>query len=152
METWPPSPCQDQINNRKWVEMAGARSTRFLAVVFGDSSLWHEFQTFAAKINRASLCTCLLSWTGSIEVSSTRQARRRCPFCNQVLDTRHYFLCGREAAHQLELVSLAWNRQWPRLLRITFDIYFCFLFGLRPSVLTDDEAVLVDWVDTTEVE
>jgi hypothetical protein len=142
---------QDQVNCKKWVEMAGARSTRFLVIIFGERSLWHEFQTFAANINRASLRICLLSWTGSIEVSSTRQARRRCPFCHQTLDTRHYFLCGREAAYQLELVSLARNRKWPKLIRITFDIYFRFLFGLHPSVLTDDEAFLVEWGDTTDI-
>jgi hypothetical protein len=143
---------QDQVIKRKWAEMAGARSTRFLSVVFGDGTLWHEFQSFAASINRASLRVCLLTWTGSIEVSSTRQTRRRCPFCSQVLDTRHYFLCGRGAAHQLELVSLARNHKWSLLLRITFDIYFRFLFGLRPSILTDDEAFLVDWDNTTEVQ
>jgi hypothetical protein len=143
---------QDQVNNRKWVEVAGARSTRFLAVIFGDRSLWHKFQIFAAKINRASLHICLLSWTGSIEVSSTRQARRRCPFCTQALDTRHYFLCGREAAYQLELVSLARNREWQYLLQVTFAAYFRFLFGLRPLILTDDQAFLVDWENTTELE
>jgi hypothetical protein len=143
---------QDQVTNRKWVEMAGARSTRFLTVIFGDRALWHEFQRFAANVNRASLRACLLSWTGSIEVSSTRQARRRCPFCTQFLDTRHYFLCGRGAAHQLELVSLARNHKWSLLLRITFDVYFRFLFGLRPSILTDDEALLVDWESTTKME
>ncbi len=52
---------QDQVTNRKWVEMAGGRSTRFLTVIFGDRALWHEFQRFAANVNRASL-RAVLDW------------------------------------------------------------------------------------------
>ncbi len=142
---------QHQISDLKWAALAGAKATHFLAVVFGERSLWHEFLTYAGGRTRACLRICLVTWTGSIEVSSARQARRGCPFCSKVLDTRHFFICEQGTAYQLELVAMARERKWPRLLRTTLDVYFRFLFRFRPSVLTDDEEFLTRWDEETEV-
>jgi hypothetical protein len=142
---------QQQISDSKWVAMTGAKSTRFLAIVFGERSLWHEFLKVAGKKSRACLRICLVTWTGSIEASSSRQARRSCPFCAGVLDTRHFFLCGRGPVCQLELVTIAREKNWPSLLRVTLDIYFRYLFRLRPSVLSEDEEALTHWDEATEV-
>jgi hypothetical protein len=141
---------QEQISDQKWTSMAGSKSTRFLVVVFGERSLWHEFLTYAGQKTRACLRICLVTWTGSVEVSSSRQARRSCPFCNDVLDTRHFFLCGQGPAYQLELVVMARERTWSRLLRATLDVYFRYLFRFRPSILTEDEEFLANWDTATE--
>jgi hypothetical protein len=141
---------QAQISDSKWVEMARAKSTRFLVVIFHERGLWHEFLSYAGRKTRACLRICLVTWTGSIGVSSSRQTMRRCPFCSAVLDTRHYFLCENGPAYQLELVTLARGKKWPQLLRVSLDIYFRFLFRLRPSVLSEDEAFLTTWDESTE--
>ncbi len=141
----------EQINASKWVAIAGAKSTRFLAVVFGERNIWHEFLRHASKMTRTCLRICLVTWTGSIEVSSSRQARRGCPFCGKVLDTRHFFLCENGPAYQLELVAMAREKKWPRLIRVTLDVYFRYLFRFRPSILTENEEFLTRWDEATVV-
>ncbi len=140
---------QSQISNAKWVRMAEARSTRFLVVVFGNRELWHEFVSFGADKSRSCLRICLLVWTGSIEVASGGQASRKCPFCSRYLDTRHYFTCEHPAAFQLEIVAMARHGQWAKLLQLTLNVYFRFLFRFRPSILLDEESCLLDWSEAT---
>jgi hypothetical protein len=136
---------QEALSEAKWVKMAAARSTRFVAVVFGARQLWHDFLSVAAGRNRACLRACLLTWTGSIGVSVGHKPGGKCPFCPQTLDSRHPMLCGHPPGFQLELVAMARRKKWPALLRLTLDVYFRFLFFLRPSVLSEDEGMLVDW-------
>jgi hypothetical protein len=140
---------QDKVIDGRWVKMASARSSRFLVIVFGDRHLWHDFVSFAAGVSRSGLRMCLLTWTGSLDVSLGQQASRKCPFCSAILDPRHYFLCGRQFGYQLKLVSIARQKRWPTLFRYTLDIYFKFLFRLRPSVLSDEEGFLFDWETPT---
>jgi hypothetical protein len=138
---------QKALNDAKWVRLIGAKSTRFLGVVFGDWTLWHEFTTFVAQRSRASLRVCLVSWSGSIAISAGVPCLKSCIFCHEYLDTRHYFVCGKSPASQLELVSMARRKKWDSLLRATFHVYFRFLFHFRPSVLSSEEEQLLDWIE-----
>jgi hypothetical protein len=142
--------CQTRRNDSGWVRMAGARATRFLVSIFGDRELWHEFISLAAKKSRACLRACLVVWTGSTEISILQHASRKCPFCSQHLDSRHYFLCGKPAAHQLIITTTAREKQWDSLLRLTVNIYFRFLFRFRPTVISEEEDLLLDWASSTD--
>jgi hypothetical protein len=135
---------QNEIADGKWLKMVGARSTRFLTVVFGDRYLWHEFLSFAGGRSRACLRICLLTWTGSIGIAVGHKRGGGCPFCHQILDSRHPLLCGHPVGYQLELVSLARNKKWEELAGISLEVYFHFLFYFRPSVLSVDEGLLLD--------
>jgi hypothetical protein len=86
----------------------------------------------------------LIVWTGSTEVSIVQHVSRKCPFCHQHLDSRHYFLCGNQTAYQLSIVAMAREKQWEALLKISVDTYFRYLFRLRPSILSEDEGLLLD--------
>jgi hypothetical protein len=136
---------QGRISDSKWEKMAGSRSTRLLAVTFGVRHLWHAFLGFAAQQSRACLRVVMVTWTGCIEISTVGSSSRKCPFCNHALDSRHFLLCGKPAAFQLNLTTLACHKQWSALIRVTLDTYFRFLFRYRPSVLSEDEASLLSW-------
>jgi hypothetical protein len=141
---------QDRISDSKWVKMAGSRSTRLLSVTFGERHLWREFLVFAAQHGRACLRIVMVTWTGCIEISTIGTSSRKCPFCNCALDSRHFLLCGKPAAFQLNLTTLARHTQWSALMRTTLDTYFRFLFRYRPSVLSADEARLFSWEEQND--
>jgi hypothetical protein len=140
---------QKSSNAAKWVRLVGAKSTRFLGVVFGEWELWHEFISFAAQRSLPCLRVCLLSWSGSTAISSGSAGVKKCPFCTEHLDTRHYFTCGKPPASQLEVITTARHKDWDALLRTTTQVYFRFLFQFRPSVLSADEGLLLEWTETT---
>jgi hypothetical protein len=135
---------QDQLSDAKWVKLAGARSTRFVAVIFGDRQTWHDFLSAAEDRSRACLRACLFTWTGSIGASVGLKPGGKYPFCPQPLDSRRYMLCGHPIGYQLELVTKARQKEWPALLQTTLGVYFRFLFFLRPSVLSEDEGFFLD--------
>ncbi len=138
---------QEEIANRNWGEMVGAKSTRFLCTVFGDQGSWQRFLAAAAARNLSALRIVLLTWTGSLGVAVTKGKVHSCPCCRQRLDARHYFLCGQESGFQLVLTALARRLCPSSILQFTFLIYFKFLFRFRPTILHDEEVLLFEFAN-----
>jgi hypothetical protein len=139
----------DTLAETAWRELSVAKSTRFLCVVFGDLATWHSFLTHAAAVNLASLRLALLTWTGSIGISVTKKKVSFCPFCRARLDSKHYLLCHQEPGFQLLLTSQARNGDFSLVLRYTISTFFRFMFRLRPSILSAEEASTLAILDSS---
>jgi hypothetical protein len=131
-----------------WRDLASARSTRFLCVVFGEFDLWHEFLRHAADVNLASLRIALLAWSGSVGTTIAKKKISFCPFCGARLDGKHFFLCDQEPGHQLSLTAQARQRNFAPVLSRTYQVYFRFLFRLRPSIISLEEAEILSALDS----
>ncbi len=139
---------QEADESRMWAEMMVARSTRFLCVTFGDSNPRHRFVSLAASHSLTVLRIVLVTWTGSVGIAISKRKVQFCPFCRARLDGKHDFMCGENPGFQLTLTSYARNSDFKSVLRHNFSVYFRFLFRLRPSVLSQEEANIFDSIVT----
>jgi hypothetical protein len=125
-----------------WECMSRAKSTGFLCSVFGSPSQFFEAALWASTINLSALRIFLLMWTGSVAIQVFGSNERSCRFCSESLDSRHFFGCSFDTCHYLQLIVLARNGQYEKVVRFTNECYFSFLFRSKPLVLSEEELVL----------
>jgi hypothetical protein len=127
-----------------WERMRSAKSTAFLCSVFADAQNFFQAALAASTVNLTGLRLFLLMWTGSVHIHVFGSHSRSCPFCNNPLESRHFFGCSFDVSDHLQLIVWARNGIFPNLLRFTFDAFFRFLFRARPTVLSEEEVLCLD--------
>jgi hypothetical protein len=133
-----------------WDRMRVAKSTSFLCSVFSCPMEFFQAAQVASSINLSSLRIFLLMWTGSVSIHLFGSHERICRFCSSPLESRHYFGCSLDVCQHLQFIVLARNGNFSELVRLTCFAFFRFLVRSKPSVLSDDEALLLEFSECPE--
>ncbi len=131
-----------------WERMRVAKSTSFLCTVFPDPVVFFQAATAASSINLAMLRIFLVMWTGSVFIHLFGAHQRSCPICREPLISKHFFGCDFDVCRHLQLIVWARNGLFSDLIRFTSASYFSFLARVKPTVLSEEEALLLDLCDS----
>jgi hypothetical protein len=131
-----------------WERMRAAKSTSFLCTVFSDADNFYQAALAASSVNLASLRIFLLMWTGSVHIHVFGAHQRICRMCGGALDAIHFFGCDFDVCSHLQLIVWARNARFEELLQFTASAYFRYLFKVKPVVISEEESLVLDLVDS----
>jgi hypothetical protein len=135
-----------------WERMKVAKSTSFLCSVFSDAGNFYSAAFAASSISLPSLRIFLLMWSGSAYIHLLGAHCRSCLVCGAPMDSKHFFGCAFSVCDHLQLIVWARNELFGELLRFTFSAYFEFLLKIKPVVLSEEEALLLDLSSSSTVD
>jgi hypothetical protein len=130
-----------------WERMRSAKSTSFMCSVFSSPATFYRAALVASSINLSALRIFILMWSGSVSIHLFGSHERTCRWCSSQLDTRHYFGCSFDTCLYLQLIVLARASDALEIVRVTIQSYFSFLWRAKPTIISDEEASLIDLVE-----
>ncbi len=133
-----------------WERMRTAKSTSFLCSVFSCPQELYKSLLFASSLNKATLRIFMLMWSGSVVISIFGSHSRVCHLCKQPLTTQHFFGCDFNICGHLSLIVAVRNGNLVEVIRTTVQAYFNYYLRCKPVVLSEDEGLLVDSLDSVE--
>jgi hypothetical protein len=131
-----------------WERMRAMKSTAFLCTVFSCPKELFSCLLVASSINKAAIRIFLLMWSGSVYISLFGAHSRLCPLCNLPLTTQHFFGCDFSIGDHLSLIVAVRNERLEEVVRYTIQAYFSFCYRCSPRIVTEEEALLHDLVET----
>jgi hypothetical protein len=133
-----------------WERMRAAKSTSFLCSVFSCPQELYKSLLFASSLNKATLRIFLLMWSGSVAISIFGAHSRVCHLCQQPLTSQHFFGCDFDICGHLSLIVAVRNDNLVEVLRTTVQAYFNYYLRCKPAILSEDEGLLLDSLDSVD--
>jgi hypothetical protein len=131
-----------------WERLKSAKSTSFMCSIFSNPFIFYQAALVASSINLSALRIFILMWTGSVSIHLFGSHERICRWCDSQLDTRHYFGCHFDTCQYLQLIVLARAPDALEIVRLTLRSYFTFLWRAKPTIISEEEASLIEVIES----